>query len=323
MKNLVANTKANVPALSYLQDLTLRLALGASQIVPEVRELHAAWLRSQQRPDGGFAGREGESDPYYTAFALRGLWVIGELDETVGNQAAAFLRSRLSAKESIIDLISLVFGAAICEMAVGAVVIGDEDTAWRQNIANLMASLRTDDGGFAKTPEGRAGSTYQTFLSLLCYELIEIQAADTNGILGFLQSQAHADGGYLEIRAAKRAGVNPTAAAIGSLKTLGKLNPSDHANTIEFIAEMQSDEGGLTANTRIPFADLLSSCTGLITLTDLDATDQVDIQAIERYAMSMQSPTGGFVGFSLDQIADVEYSFYGLSTLALCKLATS
>ena len=51
----------------------------------------------------------------------------------------------------------------------------------------------------------------------------------------------------------------------------------------------------------------------------LDAASRVNIDAISRYALSMQSPGGGFVGFSLDQIADVEYSFYGIATLALCQ----
>jgi geranylgeranyl transferase type-2 subunit beta len=297
--------------------------MGASQIDREVRDQHASWLIAQQRDDGGFAGREGESDPYYTAFALRALWILDALDQSIGDRAAAFLRSRQTAKESIIDMISLIFGAAICELAVGSIVIGDDDIVWRQNIADLLGTLRTEDGGFAKTPEGRAGSTYQTFLSLLCHELIEIDPADPQKLIEFVASQAHPEGGYLEIRAAKRAGVNPTAAAIGTLKTLGQLKREEHANTIEFLSEMQSDEGGLSANTRIPFADLLSTCTGLITLTDLDAVGEVDVRAAERYAMSMQSPDGGFVGFALDQTADVEYSFYGVATLALCKLAMS
>jgi geranylgeranyl transferase type-2 subunit beta len=305
---------------SYLQDLTLRLAIGAANLDPATRARHADWLARQQRPDGGFAGREGESDPYYTAFALRGLLVLGALDESIGNRAAAFLRNRLSQRESIIDLISLIFAAAICELSVGAVVIDDDDDAWRSNVANLLASLRTADGGFAKSPEGRAGSTYQTFLSVLCHELIEVDVPNTDQVVDFIQSQAHPDGGYLEIRAAKRPGVNPTAAAIGTLKTLGRLQNDAHRDTIAFLAEMQSDEGGLAANTRIPFADLLSSCTGLITLADLGSTDQVDVAAIGKYALSMQSPEGGFVGFALDQTADVEYTFYGLATLALCEL---
>ncbi|MCG8651404.1 MAG: terpene cyclase/mutase family protein [Pirellulales bacterium] len=309
-------------SIPYLQELTLRLALGASLLEESVRQRHADWLGLQQRPDGGFAGREGESDPYYTAFGLRALWILGALDEDAGQRAANFLRGRMSGRESIIDLISLIFAAAICEMAVGATVIGDDDPSWRNNIADLLGSLRTDDGGFAKSPEGRAGSTYQTFLAVLCYQLIEVEVPQPDRILAFLQSQYHADGGYLEIRAAKRPGVNPTAAAIGTLRALGQLDPQRHRSTADFLAAMQSEEGGLAANTRIPFADLLSSFTGLLTLADLGSEAGVDIGAIGQYARSMQAPDGGFVGFALDRTADVEYTFYGLATLALyesCK----
>ncbi|MEL6107836.1 MAG: prenyltransferase/squalene oxidase repeat-containing protein, partial [Planctomycetota bacterium] len=83
--------------LSYLQDLTLRLAAGASRIEPDVRDRHAMWLIAKQRDDGGFAGREGESDPYYTAFALRALWILDRLTPEIGESAARFLRGRLGA----------------------------------------------------------------------------------------------------------------------------------------------------------------------------------------------------------------------------------
>jgi geranylgeranyl transferase type-2 subunit beta len=302
----------------YLQELTLRLSVGASRLSPEFRTRHTEWLRSQQRDDGGFAGREGESDPYYTSFALRTLWVLGELDNTTAEAAGVFLRRRMRQRDSIVDLMSLIFGAAILEMAAGVVVISDEDHQWRDNVATLLADLRTDDGGFAKTPEGRAGSTYQSFLSVLCYELMEVPVPDVDRLVQFLQSQQQPDGGYREIRVAKRAGVNPTAAAIGTLKTLHQLDPTQHADTIEFLLEMQGDEGGLAANTRIPFADLLSSCTGLITLVDLGVGPRIDATRLQRYAESMQRE-GGFVGFELDQTTDVEYTFYGVATLSLLQ----
>ncbi len=307
-------------SVPYLQELTIRLALGAQAIDGSIRQQHAAWLARQQRSDGGFAGREGASDPYYTAFALRGLWILDALDISIASRSAAFLRSRLARKESIVDLISLIFAAAICEMATGVVVIGDDDQSWRAKVASLLSELRTSDGGYAKTPEGRAGSTYQTFLTVLCHELIEIDISDRERIQAFLESQRHVDGGYLEIRAAKRPGVNPTAAAIGTLKVIQRLDIAGQGSTASFLAEMQSDEGGLTANTRIPFADLLSSFTGLLTLSDLESASLVNIDSIQRYALSMQSPSGGFVGFTLDQTPDVEYTFYGLATLALCQI---
>ncbi|MFG0266674.1 MAG: prenyltransferase/squalene oxidase repeat-containing protein [Rhodopirellula sp. JB055] len=302
----------------YLQELTLRLSVGASRLSPEFQTRHTEWLRSQQREDGGFAGREGESDPYYTSFALRTLWVLGELDAATAEAAGVFLRRRMRQRDSIVDLMSLIFGAAILEMAAGVVVISDEDHQWRDNVAALLADLRTDDGGFAKTPEGRAGSTYQSFLSVLCYELMEVPVPNVDRLLQFLQSQQQPDGGYREIRVAKRAGVNPTAAAIGTLKTLGKLDPAKEADTIEFLLEMQGEEGGLAANTRIPFADLLSSCTGLITLVDLGAGKRVNAGRLQTYAESMQRE-GGFVGFALDQTPDVEYTFYGIATMSLLQ----
>ncbi len=310
----------------YLHELTLRLALGAASLDRSLIQTHTTWLRSQQAEDGGFAGREGDCDPYYTAFALRALWVTAGLDAPIAEQSGKFLRDRLQNRESIIDMISLIFAAAICEMSVGEVVLPDEesnqDHSWRSKVALLLESLRTSDGGYAKTPEGKAGSTYQTFLTVLCYQLIELPIPDQDRILAFLESQKHPEGGYLEIRAAKRAGVNPTAAAIGTLKALGYLNPQNQRDTIDFLTEMQSDEGGLTANTRIPFADLLSTFTGLLTLIDLEAIENIDLNAIRRYALSMQSPSGGFYGFALDETADVEYSFYGIATLALCQTHT-
>ena len=307
----------------YLHELTVRLALGAANLDPSLIQTHTDWLRSQQASDGGFSGREGDCDPYYTAFALRALWVMASLDSEIAQKAGHFLRDRLQNRESIIDMISLIFGAAICEMSVGEVVLPDEESdqedGWRNKVALLLESLRTNDGGYAKTPEGKAGSTYQTFLTVLCYQLIELPIPNEDGILAFLESQKHPEGGYLEIRAAKRAGVNPTAAAIGTLKALGQLEPQTQRDTVDFLSDMQCDEGGLTANTRIPFADLLSTFTGLLTLFDLDAVETIDLSAIRRYALSMQSPTGGFFGFALDETADVEYSFYGLATLALCQ----
>ena len=156
----------------YLHELTLRLAVGASMLDSEIKSKHGDWLVAQQRPDGGFAGREGDSDPYYTAFALRGLWILNRIDKSIASRAGEFLRARMHQRDSIIDLISLIFAAAICELSVGEVVLADDDD-WRIKVAQLLASLRTEDGGFAKTPEGRAGSTYQTFLSVLCLELIE------------------------------------------------------------------------------------------------------------------------------------------------------
>ena len=74
-----------------------------------------------------------------------------------------------------------------------------------------------------------------------------------------------------------------------------------------------SGETAVCRRGRVQFRD------GRLELADLDAVSLVNVEAINRYALSMQSPEGGFVGFSLDHTADVEYSFYGIATLALCQ----
>ena len=308
--------------MSYLTDLTLRLAAGAASIDAETRDIERAWLLSQQRADGGFAGREGDSDPYYTSFALRGLLIVDGIDDAVAAAAGDFLRSQLTRELGVVDLVSLVMAASVIEMTHGIAPL-DAVPGARESVIEKLEALRGADGGYAKTAGGVAGSTYQTFLNLLCYELLEFQPPDPAAILRFLDSQRMADGGFREIRVAKRAGVNPTAAGIGALKTLGSLRPADERETIEFIADMATDEGGLSANDRISLADLLSSCTGLVTMADLEATDELNIARLAGYARSRRRqvdgrPAGGFHGFAFDQEVDVEYTFYGLTLLALC-----
>ena len=85
-------------AESYLQRLTTRIGLGLARIEPTLLRRQASYLLACQNADGGFSGREGESDLYYTAFALRGLSVLDALTPEVCDRAATFLRGCLMAR---------------------------------------------------------------------------------------------------------------------------------------------------------------------------------------------------------------------------------
>jgi geranylgeranyl transferase type-2 subunit beta len=307
--------------MTYLESLTLRLAAGIAALPEATRRRHGDYLLAAQQPDGGFAGREGGSDLYYTGFGLRGLALLGHLYGEPAERAALFLRSRLGGQESIVDFFSLVYGAALLESAAGIDVFAQAGPGWRDNIARLVETFRRPDGGYAKGSEGTASSTYHTFLVLLCLDLAGHQPPDPERIVAFLHAQAAEEGGFREIRASKRAGTNPTAAAIAALRMLGSLGDEQrdeqHEDTIDFLAEMQTDEGGLRANTRIPIADLLSTFTGLVTLQDLGGIGEIDVAAAGRFARSMERDEGGFHGAEWDGDHDVEYSFYGLGCLGL------
>src|SRR4051812_13779510 len=87
----------------YLAHLTARLADGLARVPEPRRQRHVRYLLLLQNPDGGFPGREGGSDLYYTGFALRGLAVLDALTPDVSARAAAFLRGSLQQQTSVID----------------------------------------------------------------------------------------------------------------------------------------------------------------------------------------------------------------------------
>lgn len=303
--------------LGYLEDLTLRVARGIGELSEPTRRRHAQFLLSKQQADGGFPGREGGSDLYYTGFALRSLAVLGELQGSVAERAAEFLRARLGGRESIIDFFSLLYSAALLDASAAIHLFDSVNDDWRDGVAATIEQLRVDGGGYGKSPEGGAGSTYHTFLVLLCYQMIDHPLPKPQQAIDFLQSQRAEGGGFREIRVSKRAGTNPTAAAVAGLRMLDALNDKDRKETIAFLVEMQNDEGGLRANSRIPIADVLSTFTGWVTLADLEATGEIDISAAARYIKSLEQPTGGFLGAAWDTECDIEYTFYGLGCLAL------
>jgi geranylgeranyl transferase type-2 subunit beta len=158
---------------------------------------------------------------------------------------------------------------------------------------------------------------YHSFLVALCYELIGKSVPQPNRLVQFIYERQRDDGGFVEIAPMKRSGTNPTAAAVAMLTMFGGFDESLRDDVHAFLTEVRSPEGGFSANTRVPFADSLSTFTALLTAQDLALTDLTDPQSIERFINSLEVPTGGFHGANWDPLADVEYTFYALGTLGL------
>ncbi len=303
--------------MTYLADLTLRLATGVGQLPEDLRTRIANFYQAAQRSDGGFAGREGPSDLYYTGFGLRGLALTGQLYGDVADRAAKFLIGQLHNRVAIVDFLSLVYGAMLIENAAGIDVFARSGARmarpWPKN-SNASAGPTVDTPRLTKA---RSSSTYYSFLMVLCLELIDRPVVEPERLAAFVNSRKRIDGGFVEMGPMQRSGTNPTAAAIGLLKVLKQLDETTCECSLDFLLDMQNDEGGLRANTRIPMADVLSTFTGLLTLSDLGGLDEVDLSAARGYVESMELPDGGFRGGIWDGATDVEYTFYGLGTLAL------
>jgi geranylgeranyl transferase type-2 subunit beta len=303
----------------YLIRLTTRLADGLARQPEAFRRRHAGYLFACQNDDGGFGGRDPASDLYYTAFALRGLAILGELTPETATKSASYVRLRLAGSATVIDFFSLLYACLLIQSAAGIDVLADASSDWPERVATLLESFRTPDGGYGKTPGAAFGSTYQTFLVALCYEMLGRSLPDSDAAGRFIRERRRDDGGFVEMKQMKRTGTNPTAAAVGLLQMTGALDDATKSSVADMLSHMQSAEGGLLANGRIPVADLLSTFTGCWTLDECGEPDRIDRAAALRYVRTLERPDGGFHGGSWDGGFDVEYTFYGLGAVALLE----
>lgn len=302
----------------YLTRLTVQLIDGLEKLPDEFRAKHADYVRSKQRPDGGWPGREGGSDLYYTGFALRSLAVLQALDPTICESAAGFLRSRLAQSAGVVDFFSLLVSCYLVPLGGGPDVLAESPPDWRDRVGAMLESFRTADGGYGKVPGANGGSTYTSFLVTLCQQLLDRPIPNLEALVKFVMGRQREDGGFVEIAPMKRSGTNPTAAGVGVLQIANALDDATRHRVIEFLVQLPTElEGGFRANDRIPAADLLSTFTGAWTLDQIGAGNRLNLAAIRDYAESCEVPTGGFHGGLWDEGMDVEYTFYGLGTLAL------
>jgi geranylgeranyl transferase type-2 subunit beta len=303
--------------MSYLTSLTLRLAAGAVRLPEEVRSRHAAFLAAAQNDDGGFPGRQGPSDLYYTGFALRGLAMLGGLSDRLSEATSRFLQQGLGDRLASIDFYSLVFSAVLLETLSGIDVFTAAGRDRRESVRGTLKRLHRDDGGYAKNDRSPHSSTYHTFLAAACQQLVGLPVDDAARTIELIRSRRRDDGGFVELGPLNQSGTNPTAAAIGLLRLADALDAPIRQGAVAFLAGMQNAEGGLRANGRIPAADLLSTFTGLATLADLEGLGEVDRARAGQYVESLGQTEGGFRGGVWDDTADVEYTFYGLGSLAI------
>src|SRR5436189_9689 len=133
----------------YLQRLTGRLVDGLDRLPEEFRQRHIDWLRSVQNPDGGFSGRAGGSDLYYTGFALRSLAVLQGLTPDLCD-LVQFVRSRRRADGGYVEIAPMKrSGANPTAAAVGILQIAGalEDHA-RLAVVDFLAELPSSfEGG--------------------------------------------------------------------------------------------------------------------------------------------------------------------------------
>jgi len=300
---------------SYLETLDAVLSQGAADFSPGFVRQQTDYVISRRQPDGGFPGRRGGSDLYYTDFAIRSLALVSpESPALVG--AASYLATVRPQPRDAIECFCLLNARRLLAQC-GHSVEMDADA-----LLAILAQQALPEGGF-KRPRGAVISVYHTFIAALCYSQLTVEFPNAAQAAEAIQPLQGEGGGFAEQPGAGLEQTNATAAALAFLFMTGTLTEEHAQRARSFLAQMQAADGGFRAHAAAPVSDLLSSFTGLATLATFGGPAAVRLRDLAAFIKHVAQPGGGFRASVIDDQADVEYSYYALASLAILRAAIS
>jgi prenyltransferase beta subunit len=264
------------------------------------------FLCVSQDPCGGFRGRDGRPDIYYTAFALDSL---SALDSMPAN---------LSAVEKWVDSFGagedLDFVHKTCLVRCWSHLPGlPVSRATRRQLAASLEICRAPDGGYSTTPSPINGSVTGTFFALGAYDDLNMIPPSPLKALASLDRLRTPDGAF-----ANQPGMTDgtTLATAGMAILNARLHRRTDPRIGQWLLAQCHCEGGVLASPQAPLPDLLSTATALYAMhTQRFRLDGTRIRACLGFVESLQETSGGFCGQWTDDTADTEYTFYALLSL--------
>jgi geranylgeranyl transferase type-2 subunit beta len=293
----------------FLDQLDEMLFEGWRTLAPALREPVLGAVGRFAEPGGGFRGRHGGADSYYTDFAVRLLDLAGAPRQEF-ERVAGYLRA-LPPETDLVHLFGRLNSARIIRKH-------GIDVSDPSRVAQVLARQRAAAGGFAH-PGRTEQSAYLTFLAALSCGITGVAFDDPPRAVAALHSLRRPDGGFSDVPGDTTAQANTTAAAVAALGLLRAVNARETAQAALFLSSLQTPEGGIRAHREAPGADLLSTFTTLVSLAGLRALDLVKLAPIGRFVLALRTPEGGFCGSPEDPEYDVEYTYYGVGSLCLLQ----
>ncbi|HSW00610.1 MAG TPA: prenyltransferase/squalene oxidase repeat-containing protein [Sedimentisphaerales bacterium] len=290
--------------------MTIRLDMckavaNAREALGDSAEAVRGLLQRRLASEGGFQGRDGRSDLYYTVFGLEASLMLGF--DFPRERVTAYLDS-FGQGESL-DLVHL---AALIRCRANLGSVRNPET-----LAQRLMTYRSRDGGFNMIPGEAQGSAYGSFLTLGVWQDLGIECPDIEAVAQSIASLQRSGGGYAN-EASMTAGATPaTAAAICTLHSLKRPIPE---SAIQWLLARVHPLGGFVA---IPMIgdlgtpDLLSTATALHALSLLGVCAEDARDKHLDYLDSLWSAEGGFRGHWADDVVDCEYTYYGLLALGI------
>ena len=149
-------------APAYMDALNGLLHTGAEGLGEAITRPQVEFVLSCRAPDGGFRGRRGGADTYYTDFALRCLDLLGA-DPAQIAATADFVAAQPIPRD-LVHCFSLLSCARVLRR-YGASADLDQPA-----IANAIGAQQLPSGGFGGA-DGRISAT-RSFIAALCHELL-------------------------------------------------------------------------------------------------------------------------------------------------------
>ncbi len=296
------------------QLLDALLLEGTQSLSSGLRERVADYVLSQRSADGGYPGRRGNSDPYYTDFALR---ILSQTrSEEVGHPATCLYAQSDNDIGDVPECLNRISIATLCGAPMP------------RHAGACLDRHRLKSGSFSRSVASSAPSAYCTFLGAICEDMLgllhQVSVDSLEAVLNLQQS----DGGFIDTGSDDNSQTNATSAAVTYLlrailfeSPLTGEETTDLENKIsqaaDYLVRMQSHDGGFLAHAKAPYPDLLSTFTAVTTLAAMDRIHQIDLKKQVRFVGSLADACGGFRSCIIDAEPDVEYTYYGLGCLAI------
>jgi len=307
----------------------LRAANRGRLVLGDSAALVTGFIGRQLNEDGGFKGRGGQSDLYYTVFGIESLLALdAEVDRA---RIATYLR-QFGDGDSL-DLVHLAC-LARCWADISESRNAGIERPLRDGILRRLEGYRCPDGGYNNSSGAKRGTAYGCFLALGAYQDLNgdmnnvTALARRGGLADCVESLRTPDGAYSNDPTIRIGATPATAAALTILHYLNEptRRPDSRRKTrgqvsdvsIEWLLSQRHPKGGFVA---VPvegsygMPDLLSTGTALHAL----ALAGVSLNSVSEKCLdfldSLWSTEGAFRGNWADPTLDCEYTYYGLLSL--------
>ena len=293
---------------------------------------HRGFLLETRSRSGGWAGRQGETDLYYTRFACRALQVLDGWGDSLVQDlepSLQWLRSRGWQVADCVEGFCLADCMAVCH-AAGLSPWPDAELLCIADHLGEVIQRHHAQGGCARTPGARPCFTHTLLARLTLMALEELcpqrsakapaggfSFLDQGVLAEFISGRLLPGGGVADTDPAGPSQTPATAAAAVLLAFAPE--PSQHLSEDlqRFLLAMQQEDGGFSLTADLPESDMLATCSALVGLHLLGGLPGAKLSAAARFVTNCRAAQGGFRARALDAVADTEYSYYGLCSLGL------